>query len=41
MATRDIVQRRLWLAAFAIVQLVGLWQAYGAWLWERVMRNGQ
>jgi hypothetical protein len=30
MASRDSFQHRLWLAAFVLLQLAGLWQWHGA-----------
>jgi hypothetical protein len=36
MAMRESLQLRLWLLAFCIVQLVGLWRCYGAWLARKV-----
>ncbi len=32
MKARESLQRRLWLLAFAGLQLVALWQGVGAWL---------
>jgi hypothetical protein len=28
--------RRVWWFALTFVVLTGLWQGYGAWLWERL-----
>jgi hypothetical protein len=32
-------QCRLWLLAFGVVQLLGLWQCYGAWFARGVLAH--
>lgn len=34
MKARESLQRRLWLLAFAGLQLVALWQGFGEWLFH-------
>ena len=34
-AQTQVRLNKLWWWAFAFVQLVGLWQFYGRWLWQR------
>jgi hypothetical protein len=35
MKARDVLQRKMWLLAFAALQLAALWQGFGEWLLHR------
>jgi hypothetical protein len=34
-------RERLWLLAFLVTQLVGLWQCFGAWFFPSLVSHGE